>query len=107
MASASQSHPVFPSRQHISHPKLPDRNIGASSTNFGGGGGPSNTHFNRERQERERAAATSAAQQQQQKGPSFNDLSDEQKEEINEAVRIVRNVLCKDSFTGDFCLFAA
>lgn len=81
MASASQSHPAFPSRQHNSniHPKLPERNLGAPSAPFGGGA--SNARFERERQERERAA-TSA---QQQKGPSFNDLNDEQKEEINEA----------------------
>lgn len=92
MASASQSHPAFPSRQHVSniHPKLPDRGLGAPSAPFGAGN--SNARFERERQERERVTTSAQQAAHLQKGPSFNDLNDEQKEEINEAVRIVRNV---------------
>jgi centrin-3 len=93
MASASQPHPAFPSRPYASTlhgtSKLPERNAPL------GFGASSHTHtareaarLERERQERERAAA----QQQQQQAAtnagagSMAQLTDEQRDEINEAV---------------------
>jgi centrin-3 len=79
MASSSQPH-AFPSRPYTSslHPKLPER---TAATAFGA------SHASREaaRIERDRAARESQAQA----GPSsgVNSLTDEQREEINEAVR--------------------
>lgn len=82
MASTSQSHPSFPIRPYNStlHGKLPERiapnTFGASSTR-------ENARLDRERQERERAQREAAAQA----GSSnpFAGLTDEQREEINEA----------------------
>ena len=95
MASTSQTHPAFPSRPYGSSTlhtstKLPDRSSGAPLA-FGAS---SHTHNareaarqDRERQERERAQQ---AQQQQQAGTSaigaMAQLTDEQRDEINEAV---------------------
>ncbi|RDW88822.1 EF-hand-1 [Coleophoma cylindrospora] len=81
MASASQPHPAFPSRPYSStiHGKLPDRNgppgFGVSSATR------ENARLERERQERERAQREAAV------GSSnpLNALTDEQREEINEA----------------------
>lgn len=86
MASTSQA-PSFPSRPYSStmHGKLPERagpgpSFGASSRE--------NARIERERQERERAAQQAQSQQQQQHnpGPSIANITDEQKEEISEAV---------------------
>lgn len=91
MASTSQSHPAFPSRPYNStlhgSSKLPDRSAPLSF------GASSHTHtareaarLERERQDRERAAA---AQQASASGASNSmaQLTDEQRDEINEAVR--------------------
>jgi hypothetical protein len=95
MASTSQTHPAFPSRPYGSSTlhtssKLPDRSSGAPLA-FGAS---SHTHNAREaaRQERERQERDRAqqAQQQQQAGTSaagvMAQLTDEQRDEINEAV---------------------
>lgn len=85
MASAPQSHPAFPSRPYSStiHGKLPDRN---APSGFGASAATrENARLERERQERERAQREAAAN-----GSSnpLNALTDEQREEINEAVRM-------------------
>jgi len=92
MASTSQTHPAFPSRPYSStlhtSSKLPDRSAPL------GFGASSHTHTareaarqERERQERERSAAhqaetTSAASN------TMAQLTDEQRDEVNEAVRL-------------------
>ncbi|RDL39582.1 EF-hand protein [Venustampulla echinocandica] len=91
MASAApQPHSAFPTRPYSStlHGKLPERNapgiFGASSTR-------ETARLERERQERERAhreaQATTQAAVQGGAGPSnpLNSITDEQREEINEA----------------------
>ena len=84
MASASQPHPSFPSRPYSStlQGKLPERNL---PTAFGATSTRDTARLERERQERERAQREAQAQQA---GPSnpLNALTDEQREEINEAV---------------------
>ncbi len=81
MASASQSHPSFPSRPYSStlHGKNPER-----ASAFGTRDG---ARLERERQERERLQREAAAAQQAEVTNTINTLSDEQREEINEAVR--------------------
>lgn len=84
MASTSHPHPSFPTRPYTSNllGKLPERNapnaFGASSTR-------ETARLERERQERERAQRDAAAQS----APTnpINTITDEQREEINEAVR--------------------
>jgi hypothetical protein len=98
-SSNSQSHPAFPSRLYSTNihgtGKLPDRSTAL------GFGASSQTHSareatrlererqERERQERERAAAAQKLQLEQQAGPSVGSMAqitDEQRDEINEAV---------------------
>jgi centrin-3 len=84
MASATQ-HPSFPARPYSStfHGKLPERS--AVST-FGASSNRDTARLERERQERERSLRE--AQSQAAGGPSnpINNLTDEQRDEINEAV---------------------
>ena len=82
--ASTQSHPAFPSRPYSStlHGKLPERNAPSA---FGASANPTtreNARLERERQERERAGPSGGA------GGSnpLNALTDEQREEINEAV---------------------
>ena len=84
MASASQPHPAFPSRPYSStiHTKLPERN---PPTGFGATSTRETARLERERQERERAQREAQAQQAGSSNP-LNALTDEQREEINEAV---------------------
>ena len=87
--ASTQSHPAFPSSRPYSSTlhggKLPERNLPPA---FGASSNPTARETalqrqERERQERERAGAPAAL------GPNpMSTLSDEQKEEINEAVRI-------------------
>ena len=84
--ASTQSHPAFPSRPYSStlHGKLPERNAPSA---FGASANPTareNARLERERQERERQAPAGVV------GGSnpVNALSDEQKEEINEAVSL-------------------
>lgn len=93
MASTSQAHHGFPSRKLISSlaqsNQLPDR--GASSTFSASShtnAARENARLERERLERERFAQTQAqaqAQQNAQQG-AMAQLTDEQRDEINEAV---------------------
>ena len=81
---ASQgSHPVFPPRSTYAQPlgKLPDR-----SANFG----PQVGHVQRDvqRQERERERAE-RERLQREGGSQLAELTEEQREEINEAVRAI------------------
>jgi centrin-3 len=83
MASAGPSHPSFPARPYSStlHGKIPDRSgpsFAASSRE--------NARLERERQERERAQREAAQQVAGSSNPLAN-ITDEQREEINEAVR--------------------
>lgn len=80
MASTTQPHPSFPSRPFSStlHGKLPERNVPFGSTSHTAN--RENLRLERERQERERAAASAGPQN------PFPSITDEQKEEINEAV---------------------
>jgi hypothetical protein len=92
MASTSQTHPTFPSRPYSStlhsSSKLPDRSAPL------GFGASSHTHTareaarqERERQERERAAAQQAAATTSATASNtMTQLTDEQRDEINEAV---------------------
>ena len=84
MASASQPHPAFPSRPYSStiHTKLPERN---PPTGFAATSTRETARLERERQERERAQREAQAQQAGSSNP-LNALTDEQREEINEAV---------------------
>lgn len=80
MASTAQSHPSFPARPYSStlHGKLPERPGPSFATSS-----RENARLERERQDRERAQREAA----QQAGPSnpMASISDEQREEINEA----------------------
>ena len=107
MASTSQTHPAFPSRPYgasalDSSTKIPGRSSGASLT-FGAS---SHTHsareaarLERDRLERERSQQAQQQQQQQQAGTSavgaMAQLTDEQRDEINEAVSLQPNCLTK------------
>jgi centrin-3 len=79
MASTTQPHPSFPSRPYPNtlHGKLPERNLNAPFGSSVHTANRENARIERERQERERGA-----------GPSnpLPTITDEQKEEINEAV---------------------
>jgi hypothetical protein len=79
MASTTQPHPSFPSRPYSNtlHGKLPERNLNAPFGSSVHTANRENARIERERQERERGA-----------GPSnpLPTITDEQKEEINEAV---------------------
>jgi hypothetical protein len=85
--ASTQSHPAFPSSRPYSstlHGKLPERNAPSA---FGASANPTareNARLERERQERDRQAPAGVV------GGSnpVNALSDEQKEEINEAVSL-------------------
>ena len=85
--ASTQSHPAFPSSRPYSstlHGKLPERNAPSA---FGASSNPTareNARLERERQERERAGPSGGL------GGSnpLNALTDEQKEEINEAVSL-------------------
>jgi centrin-3 len=83
MASTTQPHPSFPTRPYSStlHGKLPERNAPSA---FSASAHPSGRENAMQRQERERAQREAA----QSAGPSapFNNITDEQREEINEAV---------------------
>lgn len=83
MASSQQNHPAFPTRPFGSS-KLPDR---GTSTGFGASSHATAARENAARLERERAAQQ---QQQQVTGPGSSNamaqLTDEQRDEINEAV---------------------
>lgn len=86
MASASQS---FPSRPYSNalHGKLPDRNAGPSGGGGGGFGATSSretARLERERAERDRGQIQGQIQGQGQQ--ALNGISDEQREEISEAV---------------------
>jgi hypothetical protein len=82
--ASTQAHPAFPSRPYSNtlHGKLPERNAPSA---FGTSANPTareNARLDRERQERERAGPSGGAG-----APSpLNALTDEQREEINEAV---------------------
>jgi len=82
MASTTQPHPSFTSRPFSStiHGKLPERTAPAP---FGASSTRETARLERERQERERAQREAA-----QAGPSnpLASITDEQREEINEAV---------------------
>lgn len=84
-------HQGFPPRPYAStlgQGKLPERNIplgfGASTT-----AGRDNARLERERLDRERQAQVQASQSVQQ--GAMAQLTDEQRDEINEAVSIVRH----------------
>lgn len=82
MASTAPPHPTFPSRPYSGNfqGKLPERNgpaFGTSSHNAN----RDSARVERERQERERAQRDAAAPTN-----SYN-ITDEQRDEINEAVR--------------------
>lgn len=90
MASTSQTHPAYPSRPYSSSlhtsSKLPDRTAPL------GFGASSHTHTareaarqERERQERERSAAQQAATTSAASN-TLAQLTDEQRDEVNEAV---------------------
>jgi hypothetical protein len=83
MASTTQPHPSFPTRPYSStlHGKLPERNAPSA---FSASAHPLGRENAMQRQERERAQREAA----QSAGPSapFNNITDEQREEINEAV---------------------
>ncbi|PSS13247.1 hypothetical protein M430DRAFT_29790 [Amorphotheca resinae ATCC 22711] len=85
MASA-QSHPSFPTRPYAStlHGKLPERN---TASTFGASSTREAARLERERQERERAQREREAQSQVAAGSSnpLNSLTDEQRDEVNEA----------------------
>ena len=77
--ASTQSHPGFPSSRPYSstlHGKLTERNLPSAFV-------ATSNPTARERQERERAGPISAVGSN-----PMNALSDEQKEEVNEAVRI-------------------
>ncbi|KAN0106398.1 EF-hand [Hyaloscypha variabilis] len=82
MASTTQPHPSFPPRPYSStlHGKLPERN---APNAFSTSAHPSGRETALQRQERERAQREAA----QGAGPSapINNITDEQREEINEA----------------------
>ncbi|KAE9370459.1 EF-hand [Stipitochalara longipes BDJ] len=82
MASTTQPHPSFPTRPYSStlHGKLPERN---APNAFSASAHPSGRENALQRQERERAQREAA----QGAGPSapINNITDEQREEINEA----------------------
>jgi len=86
MASTTQPHPSFPTRPYSStlHGKLPER---SAPNAFSASAHPSGRENALQRQERERAQREAA----QGAGPSapINNITDEQREEINEAVRIL------------------
>jgi hypothetical protein len=99
MASTSQSHPAYQSRPYgtsalHTSTKLPDRSA-ATPLSFGTSAHTHNAReaarLERERLERERAQAAQQQQQQQQQvgtgGGAMAQLNDEQRDEINEAVR--------------------
>ncbi|KAH8600416.1 hypothetical protein B0O99DRAFT_668361 [Bisporella sp. PMI_857] len=83
MASTSQTHPAFPNRPYPNtvHGKLPERNAPAG---FGATSTRETARLERERQERERAQREAQVQQAGSSNP-LNALTDEQREEINEA----------------------
>ncbi|KAF4637946.1 hypothetical protein G7Y89_g130 [Cudoniella acicularis] len=86
MASTAQSHPSFGTRPYSStiHGKLPERSAPGT---FGHTSTRENARLERERQERERAQREAQAAAQGGAGPSnpLNNITDEQREEINEA----------------------
>ena len=76
MASSAAAHSSFPSRPYASNlGKLPDRSAG-----FGASGG----HANREAQRLERERA----EREREGGNQLGELTEEQREEINEAVSL-------------------
>jgi len=89
MASASQPHSTFPARSYGSalHGKLPERN--APTSGFGASSHTlatrENARLDRERQERERAQREAQQQQASSSNQNINGLTDEQRDEINEA----------------------
>jgi centrin-3 len=82
MASNIQPHPSFPARPYSStlHGKLPERNLNAPFGSSVHTVNRENARLERERQERERGAGPSNPV------PTIT-ITDEQREEINEAVR--------------------
>ena len=83
MASASQQHPSMPTRPYSSnvYGKLPERSGGPAS--FGVTSTRDAARLEKERAQRE----TGAQGQHQQNAPTnLNGITDEQREEINEAV---------------------
>lgn len=83
MASASQSHPSFPSRPYSSalHGKLPERS--GAPGGFGATSNRETARLERERAERERGQNQGPGQGG---GNTMNGITDEQREEISEAV---------------------
>jgi hypothetical protein len=89
MASTGPSHPSFANRPYSStHGKLPERTAaGFAQTHTGSG---NNARIERERQDRDRGGreAQSSAQGGSGAQNPLSSISDEQREEINEAVRL-------------------
>jgi hypothetical protein len=88
MASTGPSHPSFANRPYSStHGKLPERTAaGFAQTHTGSG---NNARIERERQDRDRGGreAQSSAQGGSGAQNPLSSITDEQREEINEAVR--------------------
>jgi len=82
---ASTAHPSFPSRPYSStlHSKLPER---SAPTGFSAASTREAARLERERQERERAQREAQAQSAAGSSNPLHTLTDEQREEINEAV---------------------
>ena len=90
MASTTQSHPTFPTRPYAStlHGKLPERNAPSTFGASSHAAPREAARLERERQERERLQREAAAQVSAGPSNPLNALTDEQREEINEAVRL-------------------
>jgi centrin-3 len=93
MASTAQSHPTFPTRPYSStlHGKLPERNTASAFGTTSHGGAPRET-ARHERLQREAQAQISAGSSN-----PLNALTDEQREEINEAVRPLSSIPRKEA----------
>jgi hypothetical protein len=94
MASTSQAQSSLPHRGFRSHPPAPPHNFGASQQ-------PAAALRDKPRLDRERAERERLAREAQVQGQAgapaanpMNTLSDEQREEINEAVCILRITFC-------------